>query len=59
MEKIKWTRPQLVVLTRGKPEESVLVLCKNGILGPNEANAMCSVTPADDCNSVCNDFGPS
>ncbi len=26
--KKKWTRPQLVVLERGRPEESVLSVCK-------------------------------
>jgi hypothetical protein len=28
LEKRKWTRPQLLVLTRGKPEEMVLAGCK-------------------------------
>jgi hypothetical protein len=30
MEKRKWIRPQLLVLTRGKPEEAVLTACKQG-----------------------------
>jgi hypothetical protein len=29
----KWMKPELVVIIRGKPEESILVLCKNDILG--------------------------
>jgi len=28
MSRNKWTRPQLIVLTRGTPEESVLLHCK-------------------------------
>lgn len=33
----KWQRPMLVVLSRGKPEESVLLFCKMGTggNGPN------------------------
>jgi len=32
-----WEKPQLLVLTRGKPEESVLLECKADVLpiGPN------------------------
>ena len=33
-EKMRWTRPQLIVLSRGTPEESVLTHCK-GIHAPN------------------------
>ncbi len=37
MEEIKkkktWTRPQLIVLVRGKPEESVLQACKTTTSG--------------------------
>lgn len=28
MKKIIWQRPELIVLHRGRPEESVLVVCK-------------------------------
>ena len=28
--KKSWTRPKLIVLFRGKPEERVLTACKNG-----------------------------
>lgn len=31
--KLQWTRPQLIVLTRGTPEESVLLHCKT--MNPN------------------------
>ncbi len=27
-KKVKWTKPQLIVLTRGTPEEAVLTHCK-------------------------------
>jgi hypothetical protein len=36
-DKMQWTTPHLVVLTRGTPEESVLTFCKRieiGIQGP-------------------------
>ncbi len=33
MKKV-WEKPQLVVLVRGNPEESVLLLCKMGSEGP-------------------------
>ena len=32
--KMQWTRPQLIVLTRGMPEESVLKHCKT--MNPNQ-----------------------
>ena len=50
-DKKQWTKPQLVVLTRGTPEESVLVGCKlsnNPSPGPN--NLMqdgCSENPSN------------
>ena len=31
--KKRWVKPQLVVLVRGKPEESVLGICKTGTAG--------------------------
>ena len=33
--KMEWTKPQLIVLARGMPEESVLVNCKT--MNPNQA----------------------
>lgn len=32
-KKEKWKKPKLIVLVRGRPEESVLVGCKNAVLG--------------------------
>jgi hypothetical protein len=38
-----WTPPELVVLTRGKAEESVLLVCKGGATGgPLDAFGMCA-----------------
>lgn len=37
----KWSRPQLIILGRGKPEERVLAACKMdgmGIQGPSSKN---------------------
>ena len=33
--KMEWTKPQLIVLARGMPEESVLVNCKT--MNPNQS----------------------
>jgi hypothetical protein len=33
--KMNWTKPQLIVLTRGTPEENVLAHCKT--MNPNQA----------------------
>lgn len=38
MHKKKWTKPELVILTRGKPEESVLAGCKGGSIWINKQN---------------------
>ncbi len=46
----KWEKPQLVVLVRGKPEESVLETCKTGT-GPGPGAGFAGCTPAfgSDC----------
>jgi hypothetical protein len=37
-EKVKWIKPQLVVIGRGRPEESVLWACKEKtIAGPEKS----------------------
>ena len=57
MKKKKWSTPELIILTRNKPEESVLLVCKSGwygIIGPyNIDQNWCLVylTP-DTCNAV-------
>jgi len=49
MEKRKWTQPQLVVLTRGKPEEAVLETCKYGTTIPDSGPS----SNYRDCNLSC------
>jgi hypothetical protein len=61
MEKRKWTRPQLVVLTRGNPEEAVLSACKNGghaVAGPNYDFERCYLNGGS-CGVYCNVQGAS
>ena len=53
--KRKWQKPDLIVLTRSKPEEEVLTACKlagGGMSGPSAGN--CS-KPAPGCSTL----GPS
>lgn len=50
MEKIQraWMRPELLILTRSKPEEAVLAACKNNSakIGPGSSAAQCKNWPA-------------
>jgi len=39
--KKKWKKPELVILARGKREESVLTACKYNPTGPTGNNATC------------------
>lgn len=43
MEKNMWEKPQMVVLTRGKPEEAVLAACKDSHAssGPSNVDSAC------------------
>jgi len=34
--KKKWGKPKLIILTRGKPEERVLMACKGGAVSVDE-----------------------
>ncbi len=50
MAKKLWTKPQLVVLTKGTPEESVLTYCK--VAGANRtASGPKTLTTKDNCAS--------
>ena len=60
--KMQWTTPQLIVLARGTPDESVLTHCKtknpnNPVSGPGQAtqNTCATLTPdvssCDNCQS--------
>lgn len=45
--KRQWTTPQLIVLARGMPEESVLTHCKT--MNPNQAVTGPAITQQDTC----------
>ena len=55
-----WTRPQLIVLVRSRPEEAVLLACKAlEISGdPNNMDMACVNTVLSVCDS-CSSFGGS
>jgi hypothetical protein len=38
--KITWRKPELIILTRSRPEEAVLLACKgaHGVRGPGTGN---------------------
>jgi len=39
----RWTRPEVIAIVRGRPEESVLSLCKGDVAGsPNAFVSYCS-----------------
>jgi hypothetical protein len=41
-EKKQWTKPELIVLVRSKPEEAVLAACKALRDGPTAQNDRCA-----------------
>ena len=52
-KKEKWFKPKLIILTRGKPEEAILLSCKSSASGgPHHMDNKCAtltcVTPCDD-----------
>ena len=50
----EWITPQLVVLVRGRPEESVLWACKEiSATGMNNRFNSCLSQVNKDCNQVC------
>ncbi|MBI3986858.1 MAG: hypothetical protein HY343_08065 [Lentisphaerae bacterium] len=62
MSKKKWTRPQLIVLGRGAPEENVLAWCKSaaGINGVGNFNNACAAVKKGTCTgSICKKTGAS
>ena len=54
-----WTTPELIVLVRSNPEESVLTVCKGGGLAPSFLghDAMCHSSM--DCTTWCSAQAPS
>ena len=52
--KKKWTKPKLIVLVRGKPEEGVLTSCKiGGSIGPESAVDTCATEKPEPCKESC------
>lgn len=50
----EWITPQLVVLVRGRPEETVLWHCKKlQASGSNDRYSSCLSQVNEDCNQVC------
>jgi hypothetical protein len=52
----KWTKPKLIVLVRGEPEEAVLINCKTatkGGTGNAALNSGCKYTTSVVCDSTC------
>lgn len=51
----KWSQPQLIVLSRGQPEEKVLFVCKTlnqGVgTGPGASHLYCQSFKDDRCGS--------
>ena len=61
-QKKKWEKPQLIVLTRSRPEEAVLLACKGG--GQQSAVAktsknLCYEQIKGSCPTYCSDNFPS
>ena len=59
----KWKKPELVVLVRSRPEESVLDFCKTGqstslSAGMNK-NACKADAPVTDCDDTTGEQGPN
>jgi hypothetical protein len=48
-----WEKPKLIILSRGRPEESVLAGCKiSTVGGPNNVKAKCNLKSGNKCG-VC------
>ena len=57
MKKV-WEKPELNVLTRNKPEEAVLAVCKDGVAGgPGDVFNLCAVIC--DYASYCYEYSES
>ena len=54
MEKKEWSEPELIVLVRSKPEETVLTACKTASMaGANSDFGYCAIAPTGP--AVCSD----
>jgi hypothetical protein len=56
-----WSKPEIIVLVRGSPEESVLAACKVFVVGGGNANKNneCSFIQYSSCDQGCNASGNS
>jgi hypothetical protein len=53
-----WQKPKLIILERGRPEESVLQACKtSAVAGPNTIKNICYKNKP--CNGKCSAIGTS
>ncbi len=54
----QWQKPELIILVRSRPQESVLTACKvTGGYGPNATNNACLWEHM--CQNVCSSVDPS
>jgi hypothetical protein len=60
-KKKKWEKPKLLILSRGKPGEAMLAMCKsNGIRGPAAADNGCIARDGfGRCTGPCTDASAS
>jgi len=59
MVKIKWTRPILMVMTRGKAEEMVLDGCKNNLESSGADNGNLACWDDETCIALCSEHSES
>lgn len=59
MYKKKWKRPKLIVISRRKPEEAVLLGCKGAGGGPGNADNACNFLALAECLNSCYEFDMS
>ena len=56
-----WSRPELIVIVRGRSEETVLTACKNASVstgpGTNSSNTVCHM--GFDCQNICSSLSGS
>lgn len=54
MHKKKWVSPEIQILTRSKPEESILEACKGDLnpIGSNQAFGNCAVSCGTPCYAM-------
>jgi hypothetical protein len=58
-KKSKWEKPELTVLTRNKPEEAVLMGCKDSGVAPGPDSEDMYCAPIGDCPGWCDGYSAS